>query len=130
MLSTYKRNSLPPPQANSLEQLQESVFVATGHGVFVTLLAAFTFAGLCRWLSYSVSSRWNKSSKAFITCLAASAVFVVYVYVRRQWLHYLRLRVIENANAFITGAQNFEAVAAAGITAVQDVEIVSRGYNV
>lgn len=53
----------------------------------------------------------------------------IYYYIRRQWLQYLRLRTIENANIFIANAQDFDAVTAASIGLIQDVEVVSRGYQ-
>ena len=65
--------------------------------------------------------------------LILSAVFAItltlYFYLRRQWLHYLRIQAIENATSLTTNAQEFDAAASSGITLIQEVELVSRGYN-
>ena len=53
----------------------------------------------------------------------------LYYYFRRQWLHYLRVQAIESASSLTTNAQYFDAAASAGITLIQEVELVSRGYN-
>ena len=54
---------------------------------------------------------------------------VLYYFFRRQWLHYLRIQAIENASLLTINAQNFDAAAFAGITLIQEVELVSRGYD-
>ena len=66
-------------------------------------------------------------------CLFASAVVAItltlYYFFRRQWLHYLRIQAIEIASSLTMNAQDFDAAASAGITLIQEVELVSRGYN-
>ena len=54
---------------------------------------------------------------------------MLYYYFRRQWLQFLRVQAIEGASSLTTNAQDFDAAASAGITLIQEVELVSRGYN-
>ncbi len=53
----------------------------------------------------------------------------LYALLRRQWLHYLRAQAVETASSLTASAQNFDAAAAAAMTWIQEVELVSRGYR-
>ena len=56
-------------------------------------------------------------------------MLILYYYFRQQWLHYLRTQAIEGASSLTTNARDFDAAASAGITLIQEVELVSRGYT-
>ena len=64
----------------------------------------------------------------FILALLA-ITSTLYIYFQRQWLHYLRAQAIESASSLTTNAREFDAAASWGITLIQEVELVSRGYN-
>lgn len=53
----------------------------------------------------------------------------IYYYFRHQWLQNLRIQAVESASSLTTSAQEFDAAASAGIAFIQEVELVSRGYN-
>lgn len=95
----------------------------------LTGATAFALAWSVRWLQSRAIGPYDPSH----ICLFASAVFAItltlYYYLRRQWLHYLRIQAIESASSLTTNAQHFDAAASAGITLIQEVELVSRGYN-
>lgn len=57
------------------------------------------------------------------------AAVVLYAYSRRQKLVNLRVQAGEGASSVTSNAQNFDAVASAALTLIQEVELVSRGYR-
>ena len=57
------------------------------------------------------------------------SVVIIYAYMRRQWLQYLRQQTISEISIFVGIAQEFDHVAAGAMTLVQEVELVSRGYR-
>ena len=59
----------------------------------------------------------------------AAYLMIAYYYIRNQWLHYRRAQAVEKASSLMTAAQKFDAAASAGIMLIQEVELVSRGYN-
>lgn len=64
-----------------------------------------------------------------VACLMVLVATLLYYYARRQWLHFLRVRSIDNATLLTNNAQNFDATASAAFTLIQEVELVNRGYN-
>jgi hypothetical protein len=54
---------------------------------------------------------------------------VLYAYMRRQWLQYLRQQSLSEMSEFIAKAQEFDDAAAGALSLVQEVELVSRGYR-
>ena len=98
-------------------------------GLSVTGATAFALVWSVRWLHDRTVLPHNPSQ----ICLFAAAVLAItltlYYYSRRQWLHYLRIQAIESASSLTASAQDFDAAASAGITLIQEVELVSRGYN-
>jgi hypothetical protein len=54
---------------------------------------------------------------------------VLYSYARRQWLHYLRQNAVAAASNLVTNLQAIDASTSAGLSLVQEVELVSRGYR-
>lgn len=95
----------------------------------MTGASTFALVWSVRWLRNRTVVPHNSSQ----ICLLALAVFaitlILYYYFRRQWLQYLRTQAIESASSLTTNAQDFDAAASAGITLIQEVELVSRGYN-
>lgn len=98
-------------------------------GLLVTGVTAFTLAWTVRWLQGKAVANYSRSR--ILTFIFAIFVIVLslYYYFRRQWLQYLRIQAVECASSLTTTAQDFDAAASAGITLIQEVELVSRGYN-
>ena len=127
---TYRRQTFPPPTGDgSPHWRQDQNFVPSRLGLSLTGATAFAFAWSVHWLQSKATVPHDPSH----ICLFVSAIFAIsstlYYYFRRQWLHYLRVQAIESASSLTTNAQDFDAAAFAGITLIQEVELVSRGYN-
>lgn len=126
----YKRQSLPPPGGDGLLQLdQDRSFVPSWPGLSLTGVTAFVLAWLIRWLHLSVYARYSPTRISSILLAVAFTFVVLYCYMRRQWLHYLRVQAVQSASSFSNNAQYYDAAASAGITLIQEVELVSRGYS-
>lgn len=128
--TTYRRQSFPAPTGDGSPQWKKNGgFVPSRLGLSLTGATAFLLAWSVRWLQSRTIVPYNPIQK----CLFASAVVAItltlYYVFRRQWLHNLRIQAIEGASSLTTNAQNFDAAASAGITLIQEVELVSRGYN-
>lgn len=72
---------------------------------------------------------YDPSQICLLASVAVAITLTLYYYFRRQCLHYLRIQAIESASSLTTNAQDFDAAVSAGITLIQEVELVSRGYN-
>ena len=127
---TYRRQAFPaPPLDGSPRWRHDANFVPSRLGLFLTGATAFALALSVRWLRSRTTVTYYPSQ----ICLFVSVIFAgtlsLYYYLRRQSLHYLRIQAIESASSLTTNAQDFDAAASAGITFIQEVELVSRGYK-
>ena len=101
----------------------------TWRGLSLTTCGAFAAV----WsMQYAQSVVGANASKRRL-CLAFSAMTLagtlLYMFLRRQWLQYLRSQAIEAASALVTNAQNFDTTTSAAMTLISEVELVSRGYR-
>ncbi|RDW78147.1 hypothetical protein BP5796_05999 [Coleophoma crateriformis] len=99
-------------------------------GACATACLAFSLVWLIHWArggADSVVGRWRM---ALVLALMLVLAFVSYTYIRRQWLQYLRQQTLLEASEYVSKAQAFDNVAAAALTLVQEVELVSRGYRI
>ena len=55
---------------------------------------------------------------------------LTYVYVRRQWLKYVRHLAVGSASALTANLQALELSSGAAMSLIQEVELVSRGYRI
>ncbi|CAF9909272.1 MAG: hypothetical protein ALECFALPRED_005438 [Alectoria fallacina] len=127
----YRRQMFPAPTGDGPPQwVKDRNFVPSRLGLFLTSATAFALAWSVRWLR-NRTIVLHDSSQIWLFASAAFAItLTLYYYFRRQWLHYLRIQAIESASSLTTNAQDFDAAASAGITLIQEVELVSRGYNI
>ena len=72
------------------------------------------------------SSLWGT---VLLVSILAIAVTGLYTFLRRKWLHYIRQQAMESVSSLVEHAQNFDAVTSAAVTLIQEVELVSRGYQ-
>ena len=107
----------------------ENKTVASPIGLCWTAFVAFVLVFSIRWLRQRVDLSLNVPRMILLSIGLASFSTVVYSYLRRQWLHRLRLRAIENASELTGNMQEFDAAVWAGVTLIQEVELVSRGYH-
>ena len=127
---TYKRQSFPPPARDGSSQWdKEQSFVPSWEGLALTGVTAFALAWSIRWFHSRGIARYNTPHKvAFVSTCSVFTIILYYCF-RRHWLHYLRVRAVESASSLTVSARDFDAAASAGITLIQEVELVSRGYN-
>jgi uncharacterized membrane protein len=95
------------------------------NGVIVICGVAFALVWLINY------ARAGRSSGRLLAVVAAICIVstLTYVYVRRQWLLYLRRQAVEATSKMITNMQAFEASSASALTFIQEVELISRGYR-
>lgn len=98
-------------------------------GLCTTGLAAFLLAWSIRWIRSAGQAYLSGWRLCLIISVALVALMVFYALFRRQWLHYIRAQVVETASSLTVNAQSFDAAAAAAITWIQEVELVSRGFR-
>lgn len=66
---------------------------------------------------------------SFLIFALVTLITVLHFYLRRQWLQYIRAQAIQCASSLTNSAQDLDSAASAGIVLIQEVELVSRGYN-
>ena len=126
----YKRQALPPPGGDwPLKAEPQTGFKLSSMGLAVTGVTAVALAYLIKRLQGVKISDYSITTIGTVTSFVVLMAMTLYYYVRCQWLHYLRMRSMENATSLTTNAQNFDAAALAAFTLIQEVELVSRGYN-
>ena len=128
--TSSKRRS-PPKPAGYLpsHRAQDGQFVPSPLGLSLTASTAFLLAWIVRWLHKKVLTRHGVPGILFLFLLFVPALTSIYAYVRRQSLHNLRLEAVKSASVLTTNMQGFDAVTSAGITSIQEIELVSRGYR-
>ena len=126
----YKRQALPLPAGDwPLKAEQQTGFKLSPTGLTVTGTTAVALAYLIKRLQGVDVSDYSITTIGIVISVVVLIATTLYYYARRQWLHYLRVRSMENAKSLTTNAQNFDAAASAAFILVQEVELVSRGYN-
>ncbi|KAI9651199.1 hypothetical protein NHQ30_001236 [Ciborinia camelliae] len=98
-------------------------------GAATTATVAFSFTWLIHWTRGNGTFIPGKIRVTILSTTVIVSAIILYTYVRKQWLQYLRQQSIVQASQFVNKAQEFDAVAAGALTLVQEVELVSRGYK-
>lgn len=127
----YRRqNILQRPESDCLG-IEKDAHVATlsWTGLSLTALAAFVLVWSIHWTRNVARSTPSIWSLVLTPTVAFTLFSILFVYFRRQWLHWIRRQAVENASALVAGAQNLDAALSAAINLVQEVELVSRGYG-
>lgn len=111
----------------TLDAPQLGPFTLSGAAATATL--AFSFTWLIHWTRGNGTFIHGKIRVIILSTTIIASAFILYTYVRKQWLQYLRQQAIVEASQFVHKAQEFDVVAAGALTLVQEVELVSRGYR-
>jgi uncharacterized membrane protein YcjF (UPF0283 family) len=126
-----------PIQGSQLELGKEwTSEVAAPHLGSFTLTGATITTGVAfgiAWTIHWVRRAGSRSSASGRTAIAIT-IFVVlatllYAYVRRQWLQYLRQQTLVEISNLVAKAQGLDTATSAAVTLIQEVELVSRGYR-
>ncbi len=128
--SNYRRQSFPVPVNDEASKLRgDDCASVSWVGLCLTGVAAFILAWSIHW----IRSAGRIHLSGWRICLTLSTAVMMfgglYALLRRQWLHYVRAQAVETASSLTASAQNFDAAAAAALTWIQEVELVSRGYR-
>lgn len=127
---SYKRQSFPPPTRDGSSRWdKEQSFAPSWQGLSLTVATAFVLAWSIRWFHNRSFARYSTTTVLFFFSVFSVILTLLYYYLRRQWLHFLRVTAVESASLLIMSAQDFDVAVSAGITLIQEVELVSRGYN-
>lgn len=98
-------------------------------GLSVTTLAAFALAWFIHW-TRDVATPTSRAWSFFLApVVAVMLCSILYMYFRRQRLHWIRAQAVESASIFVAGARNLDAAVSASVNLIQEVEIVCRGYR-
>ncbi|CAL3968724.1 unnamed protein product [Diplocarpon coronariae] len=99
-------------------------------GAAVTASIAFAVAWLIHWTRGNVSSSTGKGRMAVFLAILITLAVILYAYMRRQWLQYVRQQTLAEISGFATKAQELDSAVAGALALVQEVELVSRGYRI
>ena len=128
--NSYKRQR---PTTASKDELSpwklDQSFVPSSTGLLVTVVVAFAVAWSIRWLRNKATTRYNPTAWLLLLLAVAVLLTTSYLFFRYRWLHYLRIQAVKSASSLVSNAQEFDAAALACIALIQEVELVSRGYN-
>jgi hypothetical protein len=103
--------------------------VPTTTGVLATAAAALVVAWMVRWVLSGGYAHLAKKRVAFSGVVLVAVAVVAQVYVRQQWLRYLRNQALAEVTTFTSKSQDFDSAASAALSLIQEVELVSRGYR-
>lgn len=128
--NTYKRQRFPQPNGDGQASWKKKQRLAPSSiGLLTTGVTAFILAWVVRWLKSKAVTHFSRSRIVVVAVAVVVFMLFLYYYLRHQWLQYLRIQAVASASSLTINAQEFDAAASAGITLVQEVELVSRGYN-
>ncbi|KAH7416919.1 Mysoin-binding motif of peroxisomes-domain-containing protein [Cadophora sp. MPI-SDFR-AT-0126] len=99
-------------------------------GAAVTASVAFALVWLIHWTRGGGSSSTGKGRMTVFLVVIMIFAAVSYVYMRRQWLQYLRQQSLAEISDLSLKAQDLDSVITGALTLVQEVELVSRGYRI
>lgn len=122
-----------PHHANRLRHkdsdVVHSAVVPTSTGIAVTAAGALLVAWIISWVYYGGFSHLTKKRVVFAVVLLVAGASVSHVYIRQQWLRYLREQAMAEVTSFVSRSQDFDSASSAALSLIQEVELVSRGYR-
>ena len=114
--------------SNSRQTELPSYMTAVGiQSAIVTGTTSFTIAWFLNWGRPNVGFSPRRFG-VFVLLLPLIGM-AFYAFARRQWLKYLRHQAVQVAAGFVSNAQGFDYAASASVVFIQEVELVSRGYQ-
>ncbi|KAI9885198.1 MAG: proliferating cell nuclear antigen [Watsoniomyces obsoletus] len=98
-------------------------------GVLMTVMATFLMAWMIYWARGGSQPQFHRGRVLLVFGVISLAIATLRSFVRRRSLENLRQRAIATANTLVTQCRDFDAAAAMTLTAIQDMELSSRGYR-
>ncbi len=98
-------------------------------GVLATGITAYLLAWIVYWARGGSQQRLRigRALAALVVTLALAVI--IYAYVRRRRIENLRGRAFASAARFVSQSHAFDAAAVSALAAIQDVELVARGFR-
>ncbi|KAL9057735.1 MAG: hypothetical protein Q9206_002233 [Seirophora lacunosa] len=128
----YKRQTIAQDVENGFSSVDHEGQQVTFSllGLSGTTTAAFALAWFIHWtrnVATPTSRAWSLILAPVVAIMVCS---IIYMYFRRQWLHWIRAQAVESASTLVTSAQNLDAAVTASVNLIQEVELVCRGYRI
>ena len=119
------------PYSSQQKDTPESQDVAapTSTGLLVTAAAALVVAWVVRWVYTGGYVHLTKKRVGFTAIMLVAVASVSHVYIRQQWLRYLKNQALAEVKSFVAKSQDFDSASSAALSLIQEVELVSRGYR-
>lgn len=130
--SSQRFGPLPLPRSQEDQSSTNSsnvILTASPPGLLITVTIAFLFVTFIKWVLDGLTSPLTKSTLAVRAMASTLLVAITYYHCIRGRMQYLRLEVIEAASTMVSTLQDFEDVLASNTNLIQEVELLSRGYN-
>jgi len=103
--------------------------VPTSTGLLATAAGALVVAWAVSWVYSGGYAFLTKRRVAISAAVLVGLGLVSHVYIRQQWIRYLRNQTLAEVTAFVSKSQDFDGVSSAALLLIQEVELVSRGYR-
>jgi len=132
LLSGHSITGQPHYHTRSREESSgalKNAVVPTSAGIIATATGALLVAWIISWVYYGGFSHLTKKRVVFAAVLLLGGALVSHVYIRQQWLRYLREQTLGELKSFIVRSQDFDGASSAALSLIQEVELVSRGYK-
>ena len=128
--ASYRTQDLPKPLGGDLSifQGQNKHFVPTFRGLFLTTLAAFVGVYTIQWLRAWVLSTTPLSGAIALLIFTIFALGI-YAYVERRERHHVQDHTVRCASCLTACMQDFDDATSASMTLIQEVDLLSQGYN-
>jgi hypothetical protein len=101
----------------------------TSQGAVAAGALGFGLAALIRWFFIGGVFTISLKRSVIAVVVVASTVFVVRVYMRRQWLKYIHAQALIETKRLVHNASEFDSAVSAAVSFVVEVELVARGYR-
>ncbi|KAL2263408.1 hypothetical protein VTK26DRAFT_6950 [Humicola hyalothermophila] len=102
----------------------------TPTGLLVTAAAALVVALVVKWVYSGGYVHLTKKRVGFTAIMLVAVASVSHVYLRQQWLRYLKNQALAEVKTFVSRSQDFDSASSAALSLIQEVELVSRGYRI
>ena len=127
-----RRKATPSWPGDEPRQSNAEIVTFSVNGVVLTAASSFVIA----WALSE--TRASTSHSLFLQCLSsglillllAGLLLVLRSYAWRHRSKRIRQEVVNDVSALIAEAQSFDDAVAAGVTFVQEIEVVARGYEI
>jgi hypothetical protein len=123
----------PKPRRQPRNEQRFTANTLSLKGAFITAGISFSVAWSLHLLQRryrtprTISSSW--SELCIYTSLFVGACLVLFWFARRQYLEFVRQSAVAALGRAVASSHNYDGIATEALRFVQEVEVVSRGYD-